>query len=40
MYQLSDQRAPERFAGQRVTIVGTLDASTRTIRVQSIAAAK
>ncbi len=39
-YRLSDQRTPEKFAGQRVTVVGTLDAKTRTIQVDSIAAAK
>jgi hypothetical protein len=25
VYQLSDQQAPEKFAGQKVTVVGTLD---------------
>ena len=40
VYELSDQRKPQRFAGQRVAVVGTLDARTRTIRVTSIAAAK
>jgi|SRR5688572_7791213 len=39
-YVLSDQQAPEKFAAQAVRVVGTLDAKTRTIRVQSIAAAK
>jgi len=39
-YTLSDQQAPEKFAGQRVTVVGTLDAKTRTIQVDSIAAAR
>lgn len=37
-YTLSDQRTPEKFAGQKVTVVGTLDARTRTIRVNSITA--
>jgi hypothetical protein len=37
---LIDQRTPEKFAGQTVTVRGTLDAKTRTIRVHSIAAAK
>jgi Protein of unknown function (DUF5818) len=36
VYILSDQRTPEQFAGQRVRIVGTLDAKTRTIQVDSI----
>jgi len=35
-YQVSDQRLPERFAGQKVRITGTLDAKTKTIRVDSI----
>jgi hypothetical protein len=39
-YTLSDQRTPEKFAGQKVTVTGTLDAKTRTIRVDSIAAAR
>src|SRR5262245_44824124 len=39
-YELSDQKTPEQYAGQRVTVTGTLDAKTRTIRVESIAAAK
>lgn len=40
VYVLSDQKSPDRFAGQRVTVTGTLDAKTKTIRVESIAAAK
>jgi len=39
-YQLSDQQTPERFAGQRVIVTGTLDAGTMTIKVESIAAAR
>jgi hypothetical protein len=39
-YTLSDQKAPEKFAGQRVTVTGTLDTKTSTIQVDSIAAAK
>ena len=39
-YVLSDQEAPEKFAGKKVTVTGTLDAKTRTIRVDSIVAAK
>ena len=39
VYLLSDQKSPEAFAGQKVNVVGTLDARTRTIRVDSIAAA-
>src|SRR5580693_2731774 len=40
VYGLSDQRTPEQFAGQKVTVRGTLDAKSRTIAVESIAAAK
>jgi hypothetical protein len=40
VYILSDQQTPEKFAAQKVTVVGTLDAKTRTISVQSIAPAK
>jgi hypothetical protein len=40
VYTLSDQRTPEKFAGQKVRVVGTLDAKTKTIQVDSIAAAK
>jgi hypothetical protein len=39
-YTLSDQRTPEKFAGKKVTVMGTLDAKTRTIKVDSITAAK
>lgn len=40
VYTLSDQRMPEKFAGKRVTVIGTLDAKTKTIQVDSISAAK
>jgi hypothetical protein len=39
-YALSDQKTPERFAGQKVKVVGTVDLKTKTIQVESIAAAK
>ncbi len=39
-YKLSDQNTPEKFAGQKVTVTGTLDAKTKVIQVASIAAAK
>lgn len=39
VYALSDQQAPAAFAAQKVQVVGTLDAGTRTIVVKSIAAA-
>jgi hypothetical protein len=40
VYTLSDQETPEKFAGQKVTVTGTLDAKTKTIQLDSIAAAK
>ena len=40
VYALSDQKTPERFAGQKVKVVGTLDSKTRTIKVASMTAAK
>jgi hypothetical protein len=40
IYDLTDQKAPDRFAGQKVRVTGVLEAKTMTIRVQSIAAAK
>jgi hypothetical protein len=40
VYILSDQKAAEEFAAQKVTVVGTLDAKTNTIRVESLSAAK
>ena len=39
-FALSDQQSPEKFAGKKVTIMGTLDAKTGTIHVDSIAALK
>ena len=39
-YVLSDQKTPDQFAAQKVTVVGTLDAKTKTIRVESITASK
>jgi hypothetical protein len=38
-YTLSDQRTSEKFAGKKVTVAGTLDVKTKTIKVDSIAAA-
>lgn len=40
VFQLSDQKAPEPFAGDRVKVTGKLDAKTKTIEVASITAAK
>ncbi len=39
-YDLNNQQTPEKFAGKRVTITGTLDAKTMTIQVDSIALVK
>jgi hypothetical protein len=39
-YVLSDQETPERFAAQKVRVVGTLDATTMTIQVESITAVR
>jgi hypothetical protein len=40
VYTLSDQKTPEKFAGKKVTVTGTLDAKTKAIQVDSIIAAK
>ena len=40
VYELSDQKTPERFAAQKVKITGTLDAGDKTIHVSAITAAK
>jgi type 1 fimbria pilin len=37
-YTLSDQKTPEKFAGKKVNVTGTLDTKTKTIRVDSITA--
>ena len=39
-YTLSDQKAPASFAGQKVRVVGTLDAKRKTMRIDSITTAK
>ena len=39
-YALSDQKTPQKFAGRKVNVIGTLDTKTRTIQVNSIVAAK
>lgn len=39
-YELTDQKTPAAFAGKKVTVAGTLDAKTKTIKVESIVAAK
>ena len=40
VYELTDQAMPEKFAGQKVTVSGALDAKTNTIHVDTIAPAK
>jgi hypothetical protein len=40
VYTLSDQETPEKFAGKKVTVTGTLDAKSGKIQVDSITAAK
>jgi len=40
VYTLSDQQTPEKFAAQKVRVIGTLDAKTKTIHVDSITAIK
>lgn len=40
VYTLSDQKTPEKFAGKRVRVTGTLDAKTKAIQVQSMTLAK
>ena len=40
VYTLSNQRTSEKFAGQKVAVIGTLDAKTKTIQVESMTAAK
>ena len=39
-YILSDQMLPIKLAGQKVRVTGTLDVKTKTIKVDSITAAK
>ena len=39
-YTLSDQKTPEKFAGKKVTVTGTLDAKNSTIKVESMKAAQ
>jgi hypothetical protein len=40
VYTLSDQKTPDKFAGQKVRVAGRLDAKTKTIQVDSITAAQ
>ena len=40
VYKLSDQKAAANFPAKKVTVTGTLDEKTKTIKVDSIEAAK
>jgi hypothetical protein len=40
IYNLTGQQTLQKFAGQRVRVVGTLDPKTRTIAVDSVTAAR
>jgi len=40
VYALSDQQTPEKLAGKKVTVTGSLNAKTKTIQVASMVAAK
>jgi hypothetical protein len=37
VWTLSDQKAGDKYAGQKVTVTGSLDEKTKTIQVESIA---
>lgn len=39
-WNLSDQKVPAKFAAKKVTVTGTLDEKTKTIKVDKIQAAK
>jgi hypothetical protein len=39
-YTLSDQRTLQKFVSKKVSVIGTLDAKTKTIQVDSITEAK
>jgi len=39
VYQLDDQKTPEQFAGEKVTVTGTLDDATKTIHVTAMKSA-
>lgn len=40
VYTLSDQQTPKKFAAQKVRVIGTLNAKTKTIQVDSMTAAQ
>ncbi len=39
-YTLSDQHAPEKLVGKRVTVTGALDVKTNTLKVDSLTPAR
>lgn len=39
-WELSDQKGAEKFAAKKVTVTGTADEKTKTLKVDSIVAAK
>ncbi len=39
-YVLSDQKTPEKFAGQKVKVTGALNEKTKILKVDSISAAR
>ncbi len=39
-WNLSDQKVPAKFAAKKVTVTGTLDTASKTIKVDKIEAAK
>lgn len=40
LYLLSDQKTPEKYAAEKVSVKGVLDQKTKTIQVESIAPAR
>jgi hypothetical protein len=40
VYLLSDQKAGEKFAAKKVTVTGTLDSGSKTIKVEKVELAK
>jgi hypothetical protein len=38
VYELDDQKKPEQFAGKKVTVMGSLDAASKTIHVANMKA--
>lgn len=40
VWKLSDQKKPAKFAAQRVTVTGTVDHKTKTIKVEGVKSAE